>query len=50
MQEAALWPEKDIQAVADVVAGALDLPGITECLRRDNVLKEASSDVLQPLL
>lgn len=26
MQEAALWPEKDIQAVADVAAGALGPP------------------------
>ena len=49
MQEAALWPEKDIQAVADVAAGALGPPGITKCVRKGNILREASSDILQPL-
>lgn len=46
MQEAALWPEEDFQATVDGVADALGRPGITKCIRRDNVLRGASSDLL----
>lgn len=50
MQEAVLWPEEDFQAVAGAGAGALGQPGITKCMVRDNILKEAFSDLLQTYL